>query len=70
MEERQNSYIKPKQMSYKYWLVGMIAQGMANNSDCDSEDFANTVVDRVDALLERLRADKMTQRNNQEDYNN
>lgn len=69
MEDRQNNYIKPKQMSYKYWLVGMIAQGMADG-DYEAEEFADIVVDRVDAVLYRLREDKIKQRNEQDDYNN
>lgn len=68
MEDRQSNYIKPKQMSYKYWLVGMIAQGMAN-SDYEAQEFANILVDRVDAVLERLRDDKIRQRNDHDDYN-
>ncbi len=70
MEDRENNYIKPKHMSYKYWLVGMIAQGMVDG-DYDADEFANIVVDRVDAVLERLREDKKKQRDSQDDnYNN
>ena len=69
MEDRQNNYIKPKQMSYKYWLVGMIAQGMANG-EYEADEFADILVDRVDAVLERLRDDKRKQRDSQDDYNN
>lgn len=69
MEDRQNNHIKPKQMSYKYWLVGMIAQGMADG-DYEADDFADVVVNRVDAVLERLRMDKKKQRDSQDDYNN
>jgi hypothetical protein len=65
MEDRQNNYIKPKQMSYKYWLVGMISQGMADG-DYEPEEFADIVVDRVEAVLERLREDKRRQRNSEE----
>ena len=69
MEDRQNNYNKPKQMSYKYWLVGMIAQGLVT-SEYEADEFADIVVDRVEAVLERLRTDKKKNRDSQDDYNN
>jgi len=70
MEYRKDNHnIKPKQMSYKYWLVAMIAQGMSD-INYEPEEFADIVVDRVDAVLERLRTDKKRQRDSQDDYNN
>ncbi len=67
MEDRQNNHIKPKQMSYKYWLVGMIAQGMSD-SDLQADDYADVVVDRVEAVLDRLREDKVKRRNSDDYY--
>jgi len=69
MEDRQNNHIKPKQMSYKYWLVAMIAQGISDDN-YEPEEFADIVVNRVDAVLERLRIDKKRQRDSQRDSQN
>ena len=49
---------KNKPMSYRYWLAGMIAQGSAS-IESDPEEFADEVVKRANAIIDKLRQDKI-----------
>lgn len=49
---------KQKPMSYRYWLAGMIAQGSAS-IEGEPEEFAEEVVKRTNAIIDKLRQDKI-----------
>ena len=62
-----NGHKGRKQMSYKYWLAAMIAQGNQEQEFEFVEDFADDVVNKTNAIIDRLRQDKID-RNQESDF--